>query len=64
MKRIELIITFDDDGNPSIDVSGATGGECTTLTKPIEDALGVVGDRVLKPEYRQVERIFKREVQR
>jgi hypothetical protein len=45
-KRIE--ITFDAEGNPSIEAFGYTGGECKLATKPFEDAAGTVVERKMK----------------
>lgn len=45
-KRIE--ITFDNEGNPTIEAFGYQGGECKEATKPFEDAAGKVIDRRLK----------------
>jgi len=51
-KYIDIII--DEDGNAEIDVVGVVGPDCLKLTKLIEDSLGVVTDRKLKPEYAQL----------
>lgn len=45
-KRIE--ITFDTDGNPTIEAFGYTGGECKQATQPFEDAAGKVVERKMK----------------
>jgi len=45
-KRIE--ITFDDEGNPTIEAFGFQGGECKLATQPFEDAAGKVVERKLK----------------
>jgi hypothetical protein len=45
-KRIE--ITFDNEGNPTIEAFGFTGGECKQATKPFEDAAGKVVERKMK----------------
>lgn len=45
-KRIE--ITFDTEGNPTIEAFGFTGGECKQATKPFEDAAGKVVERKMK----------------
>lgn len=49
----EIIVDFDKDGNPSLDVKGAKGKECLALTQDIEEALGAVVSREEKPEMKQ-----------
>lgn len=49
----KIIITFDEVGNPTIEVQGVKGKKCLELTKPLEDALGVVQSRQKKPEFYQ-----------
>jgi hypothetical protein len=55
MARKELVIDFDKDGNASIEVFGAKGKDCLSLTKDIEEALGSVTKRDEKPEMKQRE---------
>ena len=47
-KTITVII--DKQGNPTIEASGFTGDACLKETKGIEEALGKLSDRSLKPE--------------
>lgn len=47
----EIIINIQPDGTVSHIVNGAVGTECDALTKPLEDALGLVEARQDKPEY-------------
>ena len=51
MQRI--IFRIDQDGNVTEEVEGATSGTCIDITKNIEDKLGNVQNRSLKPEYYQ-----------
>ena len=43
----EIIINVD------AKVNGSSGGDCLSLTQPLEEALGGVDNREFKPEYRQ-----------
>jgi hypothetical protein len=55
MKRtIEVIIG--PTGEIKIDAVGFKGADCEAATKFLEDALGVVGQKVKKPEYHQTNR--------
>jgi len=47
----QIIVTIDAEGNPKIEAAGFTGTSCKTATAPLEQALGTVADRQLKPEY-------------
>lgn len=47
-----VIIKVSPQGEISIEVDGIKGSDCTALTQPLEDQLGVVQDRKLKPEYK------------
>ena len=49
MKTIDVII--DDKGNPTIETSGFTGGECATETAALERALGAKVKDTKTPEY-------------
>lgn len=50
MKRtIEVIIS--PSGDISINALGFKGADCEKATKALEEALGVVSNRVKKPEY-------------
>jgi Protein of unknown function (DUF2997) len=52
MKRtIEIIIG--PTGEIKIDAVGFKGADCEAATQFLEDALGVVGQKVKKPEYQQ-----------
>lgn len=45
-KRIEM--TFDEEGNVTIEAFGYSGTECRLATQPFEDAAGKVVDRKAK----------------
>ena len=46
-----ITVTFDEKGDPIVDVQGATGRSCQDITKAVEDALGMVNKKTdLKPE--------------
>ena len=49
--KIEVIVS--PTGDISIDAVGFKGADCEKATRYLEDALGVVGGRVKKPEYHQ-----------
>ncbi len=49
MKSVEVIVSAD--GTIAIDAMGFTGPDCEQATKFLEEALGVEGHRVRKPEY-------------
>ncbi len=49
----EIMITVDNKGNFTIEAKGSSGGDCLSLTQPLEEALGGVDNRKFKPEYRQ-----------
>ena len=46
---IEVIVS--PKGEIQIDAVGFKGADCETATRYLEEALGVVSDRVKKPEY-------------
>lgn len=48
----EIIIDFDEQGNPTIEGKGFTGDDCR-ITKELEEAMGDTVEVTLKPEYRQ-----------
>ena len=55
MKRtIEVIIG--PTGEITIDAIGFKGADCEKATQFLEEALGVVGNKVKKPEYHQTNR--------
>ena len=51
MQRI--VFRIDQDGNVTEEVQGVVDGTCVNITKEIEDNLGKVHTRSLKPEYYQ-----------
>lgn len=50
-KRREIQFQIDDEGNVSIQVKGASGGECERITREIEEALGIVQSRERTSEF-------------
>jgi len=48
-KKIKFHISSD--GEVKLDVEGAVGNECEAMTKPFEEALGIVADRKHKDSY-------------
>ena len=52
MKRT-IEITVSTSGEIQIDAVGFKGPDCEQATKFLEEALGVVGQKVKKPEYHQ-----------
>ena len=50
-EKEEFEIVIGPDGKISIDVKGAKGKSCIELTEFLEQALGEVTDRQMKPEY-------------
>ena len=44
----EIVVTIDQDGNPSIEAFGFTNGACRKETAEIEEALGTVTKRKVK----------------
>lgn len=53
MTTQEIIISFSEDGTPSIEVKGVKGPSCLKLTEDLERVLGAVENRQKKPEFRQ-----------
>ena len=51
MKQQMLKFIINQDGTVTEEVIGEQGGECLKLTESIEEALGTVVTRELKPEY-------------
>ena len=51
----DIFFTIDENGEVKIEVKGAPGEDCLKLTKEIEDALGVVGERTHSSEFYQSE---------
>lgn len=50
-KLDELEIKIDNDGNVTIKVVDGDGETCVKLTKELEEALGLVDNRALQPEF-------------
>lgn len=50
-----ITFTIDENGEVKIEVKGAPGEDCMKLTKEIEEALGLVGERVKTSEFFQEE---------
>jgi hypothetical protein len=50
MSSQQIIITVTDDGI-KVETQGYSGSSCTDATKALEQALGTVQERQLKPEY-------------
>ena len=51
MKQQMIKFIINQDGTVTEEVIGEQGGECLKLTESIEEALGTVVTRELKPEY-------------
>jgi DUF2997 family protein len=51
MKRQEITVTIDQDGQATVTVSGIDGPACQAATESLEEALGVVRSRQYTPEY-------------
>lgn len=51
MKRHELNITIGPDGNIKIEVENVVGSDCKKITEDLENSLGKVVERELKPAY-------------
>ena len=49
----KIVISFSDDGTPTIEVEGVAGQGCLKLTEDLERALGVVEDREKKAVFYQ-----------
>ena len=58
----EIIVDIDERGNARIEGVGIVGEDCTRLTKAIEEAVGEVAQRTLKPEYRQTRTVGRKAV--
>ena len=63
MSATELLVTFDNDGNPTIEVIGGDGKTCKDLTASIEKALGTVAKRDFKPEFHRQQAIAQNRIQ-
>ncbi len=51
MEHQNVIIKIDEKGKVYIEVDGVKGKKCLQITKDIEEILGTVEKRVLKPEF-------------
>ncbi len=49
-----ITLEVDTDGHVIVEVSGVQGPACQALTKELEEALGTVTKKTLKPECNQV----------
>ena len=61
MERI--IFRINQDGNVTEEVQGVTNDTCIDITKEIEETLGKVNARELKPEYYQKQNVALHEHQ-
>jgi hypothetical protein len=53
MRNEEIVIDIDPQGNVTVEGKGFAGADCVKLTAALEEALGDVEERRLKPEYHQ-----------
>ena len=51
MKRQEITVTIDQDGQATVAVNGIDGPACQAATESLEEALGAVRSRERTPEY-------------
>lgn len=51
----DIFFTIDENGEVQIEVKGAPGESCVDLTQEIEEALGIVNERMFTSEYYQEE---------
>ena len=51
MKRQEITVTIDQEGQATITVSGIDGPDCQAATEALEQALGAVRSRDRTPDY-------------
>lgn len=59
----ELEITIDKDGNVTVKVVDGQGERCVKLTRDLEEALGLVDNRQLQPEFYEDEGEVETEVE-
>ena len=52
-----IIFRIDQDGNVTEEVQGVTNDTCIDITKKIEETLGKVNARELKPEFYQKQNV-------
>jgi hypothetical protein len=53
-KQRMIVATFEEDGSVHIEGFHFTGKACNAAMAPYEQALGITGEKVAKPEMRQV----------
>lgn len=53
-KNTEVVVEIGADGNFNFEVLNGDGKTCTALTKPLEEAVGVVTEREFKPEHNRI----------
>jgi hypothetical protein len=51
MEMQEMEITIDKEGRILVKVNGAHGADCLAMTKKLEEAAGVVEERIYSPAY-------------
>lgn len=56
----EIVIDIETDGTVTIEGKNFEGGECTKFTAEIEQALGKVTQRTLKPEYHRAKTLTRK----
>lgn len=56
----EVVIEIDEHGDVTVEGKGFAGAECVKLTEAIEEAVGTVEQRKLKPEYRQTQPVVRK----
>ena len=54
MRRQEITVTIDQDGQATVTVSGIEGPACEVATETLEQALGAARSREHTPEYYRV----------
>jgi hypothetical protein len=52
-QKTDILFTIDTDGNITITVEGVKGKDCTSITKELEEAFGIVVDKQFTSEYYQ-----------
>jgi hypothetical protein len=57
-KTIE--VTIDRNGNTKVEAKGYEGGECVKATKSVEEALGKMKKRTLKPEHSKISNVAEK----
>jgi len=46
-----IVFKIDSDGEIAVEVRGAAGADCDTLTDPFEKSLGILSKKERKPEF-------------